>query len=45
MWIGGENGRVSRKYIRLCKSRLYRLCCYDKSVNGEAERHIFGIIK
>lgn len=27
--IGGTNGRISRKYIRLCKSRLHRLCSHD----------------
>ena len=42
---GGNNGRFSRKYFRLCKVRLYRLCNYDKWRVGFSEKPIFGITK
>ena len=38
-------GRINWKYIRLCKSRLYRLCNNDKWWMGKPEKHIFGIIR
>ena len=43
--IGGNNGRPNRKHIRLCKSRLHRLCDNDKWRMGFSEKHIFGTIK